>query len=138
MTDLRGPSKRVREDGCIFCDIVAGDAPARQVADGILNLGIYPLNPVTEGHFLVIPKNHVTDALASPGAAAGAVGDAAQWAWLMSERDPRYTSVNIITSVGKPATQTVFHLHVHVVPRTEGDGLALPWTNQLRGVAHER
>lgn len=114
----------------MFCDIIAGDAPAKQVADGILNLGIFPLNPVVEGHFLVIPKNHVSDAYVSPTAAAAAVGDAAQWAWLMSERDSRYRSVNIITSVGALATQTVFHLHIHVVPRTEGDGLTLPWTGQ--------
>ena len=47
----------------------------------------------------------------------------------MSDAPP---SANLITSIGAAATQTVFHLHVHVVPRHEGDGLLLPWSNQER------
>lgn len=104
---------------CPFCQIVAGEAPARRRAEWCDAVVIEPLNPVTPGHVLVIPKEHVGDALESPDATAVAMRRAAEWA---------IGPCNIITSVGAEATQTVFHLHVHVVPRHEGDGLALPWT----------
>lgn len=84
-----------------------------------------PLNPVTPGHFLVVPKAHVSNALQAPRAAGLAVRYAAELAGNMG-----LTAFNIITSSGRAATQTVFHLHVHIVPRHDGDGLALPWTGQ--------
>ena len=113
---------------CVFCQIVAGQAPATVKADGISSIMIEPLNPVVDGHLLVIPRDHVADAYENPSVTATAAFDAAQWAKMISWRDPRYESVNIITSVGEPATQSVFHLHLHIVPRRAGDGLALPWS----------
>lgn len=112
---------------CVFCDIVTGEAPATVLSDGISCIEIVPLNPVVDGHTIVIPRRHVTDAMDDPGVTAVAMHDAAQWTKMRSWRDPRYASVNFITSVGAPATQSVFHLHIHVVPRAVNDGLALPW-----------
>lgn len=85
-----------------------------------------PLNPVTPGHLLVVPKAHVRDAAENSFAAGAAMECAAMAARSVGD-------CNIITSVGPLATQTVYHLHVHVVPRREGDGLALPWTGQVSG-----
>ena len=119
------------DPNCIFCQIVAGDAPATVMADGISNLAIVPLNPVVDGHFLVIPKTHVPNAYADPGVTATAMHDATLWASLRADRDSRFASANIITSVGRPATQSVWHLHIHVVPRVYDDGLKLPWTDQV-------
>lgn len=113
---------------CPFCNIINGLAPATVTADGMHSIEIVPLNPVTGGHVIVIPKAHVTDALDNPQLTATVMFDAAQWSKLKADRDERYRSVNLITSVGAAATQTVRHLHIHVVPRREGDGLALPWT----------
>ncbi|AYN58878.1 histidine triad nucleotide binding protein [Arthrobacter phage Richie] len=112
---------------CPFCEILAGRGPAKFLADGISSIAIEPLNPVTPGHFIVIPRRHVADAYDDTSVTAMTMHDASQWAKMFSWRDKRYESVNFITSVGKPATQSVFHLHIHVVPRTENDGLALPW-----------
>jgi histidine triad (HIT) family protein len=112
---------------CPFCSIIAGEAPATFLADGTGSVAIEPLNPVTPGHFLVIPRTHVKDAYENPSVTATTMHDAAQWAHMFSWRDERYASVNLITSIGRPATQSVFHLHIHVVPRAENDGLALPW-----------
>jgi histidine triad (HIT) family protein len=78
-----------------------------------------PLNPVTRGHVLIASTAHVEDALADPVATAFVMRRAAEWAT---------APCNLITSVGAEATQTVRHLHIHVVPRSEADGLALPWT----------
>lgn len=110
---------------CIFCDIVSLKAPAKRVADTQNNIIIVPLNPVTPGHLLVIPKYHVEDLSTNPFISASAMKAASEY--LDRTDDPLYTSVNLITSKGTAATQSVFHLHLHIVPRRENDGLALPW-----------
>lgn len=112
---------------CIFCEIIAGRAPAKFLADGISSVMIEPLGPVVSGHLLVMPKTHVKDAYEEPYVTAKTMNDAASWARIFADRDPRYISANLITSIGRPATQSVFHLHIHVVPRAVNDGLALPW-----------
>lgn len=110
---------------CVFCEIVAGRAPATYRARGTSSIAIEPLNPVTPGHILVIPRAHVVDALEAPSVTAATMYDATLWANAFE-----LAPLNIITSVGHEATQTVFHLHVHLVPRRDGDGLNLPWTEQ--------
>lgn len=115
---------------CVFCDIIAGKAPAKHMGSWISTVVIEPLNPVTPGHLLVIPRAHVADALEDASVTATTMYDAAMCVNALSRVRPEYESVNIITSVGTPATQTVFHLHIHIVPRREADGLALPWTGQ--------
>ena len=106
---------------CIFCAIARGEAPAQVVCEWADALAIVPLNPVTDGHLLVIPRDHASDAGENPDATAAVMRHAATLSRV-------YPASNIITSIGAEATQTVFHLHVHVVPRLDGDGLHLPWT----------
>lgn len=84
-----------------------------------------PLNPVVPGHVMVIPRVHVEDFVTSPVVTAQVMKAASDYAY-----DVGMTDVNLITSKGEHATQTVFHLHVHLVPRWVGDGLHLPWTGQ--------
>lgn len=108
--------------GCVFCGrIDRGEYDY----DDTWNVAFQPLNPVTPGHFLVVPKKHVSNAFASPTLAGRALTFAA---FLANQMD--LGAANFITSAGSAATQTVFHLHVHVVPRRENDGLHLPWTGQ--------
>lgn len=106
---------------CVFCAIVNGDAPATIVQRTNMVIVIEPLNPVTPGHLLVIPTTHVEDFTSKPAASAFTMHAAAQVAAAIGP-------CNLITSKGREATQTIRHLHLHVVPRREGDGLALPWT----------
>jgi histidine triad (HIT) family protein len=89
-----------------------------------------PLDPVTPGHLLFVPAAHVTDAADDPYTTAMTFLTASDWAKVNHPG-----SFNLITSAGAEATQTVFHLHVHLVPRTEGDGLVLPWTVQVTQAA---
>jgi len=103
---------------CVFCAIIAGTEPATVVRQWVDAIAIVPLNPVTDGHLLVIPTAHIRDASESPHIAGQAMARAGELA-----RPP----FNIITSAGAEATQTVFHLHLHIIPRLAGDGLALPW-----------
>lgn len=116
---------------CIFCKIIAGEEPAKFLSDGVSSIEIEPLNPVVDGHTIVIPRTHVADAFEDPNVSSMTMWDASMWTKMRSWRDSRYESVNFITSVGKPATQSVFHLHIHVIPRAVNDGLALPWYSGL-------
>ena len=110
---------------CPFCEIVAGRMPATIVREWKEVLAFVPLNPVTLGHLLVIPKIHATDFGHAPYVSAYTMQCAAE---LANENDQ---PMNLITSRGSEATQSVFHLHLHLVPRAENDGLALPWTGQV-------
>ncbi|MBB0246991.1 HIT domain-containing protein [Streptomyces alkaliphilus] len=107
---------------CAFCAIVAGTAPATVMRTWPDAIAIVPLNPVVGGHWLVIPRVHVPDAAADPEVSAAVMRRAAEVIAHTGD------DCNLITSVGAPATQTVFHLHLHIVPRETGDGLPLPWT----------
>lgn len=111
---------------CVFCEIIAGRAPAAIVVDTWPDaIAIVPKNPVTLGHVLVIPRVHVDDMAEDPLVTAVTMARAAELATI--------GACNLITSRGEAATQTVRHLHVHVVPRRAGDGLHLPWTGQVTG-----
>lgn len=121
MTDHHDPDEHPE---CPFCDAdrIANPVTVRRSITGGVMCHIFePLNPVTPGHVLVAPVAHVTNAAESPLLAAAAMYVAAEWA-------ARHASANILTSIGVPATQTVRHLHLHVVPRELGDGLKLPWS----------
>ncbi|MFI0900590.1 HIT family protein [Streptomyces sp. NPDC020983] len=118
-------------DPCPFCEIVAGRAPATVVAEWPEALAIEPLNPVTRGHLLVIPRQHVRDFVENPQVSAATMLCAAEFLTGMG-------SYNLITSKGRPATQSVFHLHLHLIPRAEDDGLALPWYSGKSSKPRER
>lgn len=108
---------------CVFCQIVAGEAPATIVRRWRDAIAIVPLGPVVPGHLIVIPTVHVRDALERPTVTAAAVKRAAEIAPY---------PCNLIANVGRAATQSVWHLHWHIVPRAEDDGLSLPWYSGRR------
>jgi histidine triad (HIT) family protein len=101
---------------CPFCAIISGEAPATVVRIWPDAIAIEPILPVVDGHVLIIPRVHVSHACSDPVVTATTMHRAAEYA---RDEGP----LNIITSVGRAATQTVTHLHIHVVPRHDGDGL---------------
>jgi histidine triad (HIT) family protein len=108
--------------GCAFCDVLYFGAPAQVVGEWSDAIAIVPLHPVVDGHLLVIPRLHVPHALADSDVTAATMRRAVELA-----RTEGTAALNLITSIGAAATQTVAHLHIHIVPRAPGDGLALPW-----------
>jgi histidine triad (HIT) family protein len=108
---------------CVFCDErkIKSLVDYMYGADGSTHFVFEPLDPVVPGHLLVVPSQHVQDATEEPLVTSMAAGVAARVA-------QRYRAANIITSIGVPATQSITHLHWHVVPRRHGDGLLLPWS----------
>jgi histidine triad (HIT) family protein len=113
---------------CIFCKIVAGQLPATIVDEDERTVAFLDIAPATRGHALVIPRSHSADLLGVEQTDLEAVALAAQrLAGRMKERLGA-AGVNLINSCGAAAWQTVFHFHVHVIPRYEHDPLQLPWT----------
>ena len=118
-------------NGCPFCQRIAAGDYDRRISGRLDAVTFEPLNPVTAGHRLVVPVTHVTSALGHPAIAADAMAAAVLVAGHYGIRE-----CNFITSAGTAATQTVMHLHIHVVPRRDGDGLHLPWTAQQKVIHH--
>lgn len=112
---------------CIFCKIVAGELPARIVDEDERTIAFMDIAPATRGHALVIPRAHAADLLSVDQADLQAVALAAQRLATRIKERLGADGVNLINSCGASAWQTVFHFHVHVIPRYEGDPLRLPW-----------
>lgn len=115
------------ETDCIFCKIVAGELPARKVDEDELTIAFMDISPATRGHALVIPRAHARDLLEIEPEALKATVLAAQ---RLARRMPQRLGadgVNLLNSCGQAAWQTVFHFHIHVIPRYAGDPLQLPW-----------
>lgn len=105
---------------CVFCGIAAGTEPATIIREWPGALALVAHNPVAAGHLLVIPREHVQDATTWPWVTAMVMRCAAELA-------AGHPASNMIISNGAAATQSVYHLHAHVVPRAPGDQLMVPW-----------
>src|SRR3954463_16471034 len=112
---------------CIFCKVLAGEIPAQMVDEDEHTVAFMDINPWTRGHALVIPREHSTDLLEVPDDdLARTAAGAKRLARSMKER-LGCDGVNLINSCGAAAWQTIFHFHVHVIPRYDDDPLRLPW-----------
>jgi histidine triad (HIT) family protein len=117
----------MRDPDCIFCKIVAGELPATIVDEDERTISFMDISPATRGHALVIPREHSPDLLSVEHEDLSAVALAAQRLAGMLKQRLGADGVNLLNSCGAVAFQTVFHFHVHVIPRYEGDPLRLPW-----------
>ena len=117
-----------RDPDCIFCKIVAGELPAQIVDEDELTVTFMDINPATRGHMLAIPRRHSRDLLEIEREDLEAVAVAAQRAARKAHDRLGPDGVNLLNSQGQAAWQTVFHFHIHIIPRYEGDPLRLPWT----------
>lgn len=114
-------------EDCVFCRIVHQDPEGQIEWWGTDSVVITPRDPVVEGHKLVIPRKHAVDSLDYPSLTGRVATDAANYC-----NEHYLQEHNLITSCGSVATQTIFHLHWHIVPRQKNDGLTLPWTGQKK------
>jgi histidine triad (HIT) family protein len=114
-------------DDCIFCAIAAGEAPATIVAEDERTVAFMDISPATNGHLLVIPRAHYEDVLVIDDADLDATMHAARAMARRVKDRLGADGVNLLNSCGRAAWQTVFHFHVHVIPRYDDDPLKLPW-----------
>jgi histidine triad (HIT) family protein len=112
---------------CLFCKIVAGDIPSTRVYEDERTIAFMDINPGTRGHLLVIPRAHAQDLLEIDAEDLAACAHTAQVMAHRVKDKLGADGINLINSCGQKAWQTVFHFHVHVIPRYDGDPLRLPW-----------
>ena len=112
---------------CIFCKIIADELPALIISEDERTISFMDIAPATRGHALVIPRAHAIDLLSVDAEDLQAVALAAQRLALRIKQRLRADGVNLLNSCGAAAWQTVFHFHVHVIPRYRDDPLRLPW-----------
>ena len=117
----------MRDPDCIFCKIVAGELPGQIVEEDERTVAFMDINPATRGHALVVPRRHSRDLLEIDAEDLGAVAVAAQRLAQRVHDRLGADGVNLLNARGSAAWQTVFHFHMHVIPRYEGDPLRLPW-----------
>jgi histidine triad (HIT) family protein len=113
---------------CIFCKIVAGDLPATIVDQDERTVSIMDINPATRGHALVIPRKHSRGLLEIEREDLDATLLASQRLGRRASERLGAAGVNLLNSCGEAAWQTVFHFHMHVIPRYRDDPLRLPWS----------
>jgi histidine triad (HIT) family protein len=112
---------------CLFCKIAAGEIPSTRVDEDERTVAFMDINPATPGHLLVIPREHSADLLEVPEEDLDAVMQMARKLARRAHERLGADGVNLLNSCGAAAWQTVFHFHVHVIPRYGGDPLQLPW-----------
>ena len=114
-------------EDCLFCGIVAGDVPGQIVDSDEHTVAFMDINPATPGHALVVPRRHSVDLMeVSDEDLTNTMLAARRLARRIRERLAP-DGFNILNSCGAAAWQTVFHFHVHVIPRYSDDPLRLPW-----------
>jgi histidine triad (HIT) family protein len=125
------PDTRRVTNGCIFCLIVAGDAPASVVHDDGVVVAFMDLYPVTPGHTLVVPKAHSLGLRDLPDDIGARMWAVARRVAQALDRSPlRSDGVNLFLADGEAAGQDVFHTHLHVIPRYAGDGFVVHGTRR--------
>ena len=116
-----------RDPGCIFCKIVAGEIPSFKLYEDGETVAFMDINPVHDGHCLVIPKRHYPTVFdVAPDAFAAAARTAIKVAKAVNAAI-KPDGLNLIQSNGPGAAQSVQHFHLHVLPRRMRDGLAINW-----------
>ena len=112
---------------CLFCGIVAGSIPSEKVDENERTVAFMDINPATPGHALVVPRVHSADLMEIGEEDLTATILAAQRLSTRMKDALDADGIDLIHASGAAAWQTVFHFHIHVVPRYEDDPLKLPW-----------
>ncbi|MGN0384204.1 MAG: HIT family protein [Eubacterium sp.] len=117
----------MRDDNCIFCKIANGDIPSTTLYEDDDFRVIFDISPATYGHALILPKEHAANVFElSEGSAAKVFVLAKKIASALKELTG-CDGVNILQNNGKAANQTVFHFHMHIIPRYENDTAVITW-----------
>jgi len=115
------------DSNCIFCKIVAGQIPCFKLHEDEYTLAFMDINPGNPGHALAIAKEHWENFAAMPAPRLGPVLATAQRVAKAIETALRPDGINLLQANGPGAAQSVFHFHVHILPRRIGDELKMNW-----------
>lgn len=133
----------MRKDDCIFCKIANGEIPAKTIYEDEDFRVILDLGPATRGHALILPKEHAANLYELPDEIASkALVVAKRMAAKMTEA-LQCDGFNVIQNNGEVAGQTVFHFHIHLIPRYRNDGQNISWvpgecsSEELEGIKNQ-
>ncbi len=119
---------------CIFCKIVQGQIPCAKVYEDELTLAFMDIGQASEGHVLVASKRHAANLLELTAEEAGAVMQTAQRIAAAAAQTFEPEGITLFQANGAAGGQTVFHFHLHVLPRRTGDGLSIAWQRNEPGM----
>lgn len=118
----------MRDDNCIFCKLANGDIPTRSIyEDDDFNV-ILDMSPATKGHALILPKSHAKNLYELPDETAAKVMVLAKKLATEMTEKLGADGFNLVQNNNEIAGQTVFHFHLHLIPRYEGDNQKINWT----------
>ena len=117
----------MREKDCIFCKIANGDIPSKTLYEDEEFKVILDVGPATRGHALILPKNHYANLYELPDETAVKVMLLAKKMAVIMTEKLGCDGFNLVHNNGKAAGQTVFHFHLHLIPRYKEDGQTLGW-----------
>lgn len=117
----------MREDNCIFCKIANGDIPSKTIYEDNDFRVILDLGPATKGHALILPKDHYANLYELPEVVAGNVFKLAKKMATQMTKKLNCDGFNIVQNNGEVAGQTVFHFHMHLIPRYKEDNQRIGW-----------
>ncbi len=115
------------DNDCIFCKIANGEIPSSTIYEDDMFRVILDLSPATKGHALIIPKNHMANIFEMDESTAGKVFVLASRSAKALKDALHCDGLNIVQNNGEIAGQTVFHFHMHIIPRYEGDNQNINW-----------
>ena len=115
------------DPNCIFCKIIAGTIPCFKLYEDERTLSFLDINPANPGHALVIPKNHAPNLISSDDADLAAVMATVRRVANAIEKAVRPYGINLLQANGPGAAQSVFHFHMHILPRVKDDDLMMNW-----------
>lgn len=121
-------------ESCVFCEIVAGTSPYSRLAESAHALAFLTIGPLREGHALVVPKRHVVEYPEASASELAAIFELGAEVARRQRNALGSTGETLFLASGLAGEQSVFHLHLHVVPRHEGDGIDLTswWEQRLQ------
>ncbi len=117
----------MKDDHCIFCKIANGEIPSTTLYEDEDFRVIFDLNPATEGHALILPKEHFADLTELPAAISGRVMPLAGKIGSAMKAGLGAAGFNVVQNNGEAAGQTVRHFHTHIIPRYGNDGEMVLW-----------
>ena len=117
----------MRKDDCIFCKIANGDIPSKTLYEDDEFRVILDLGPATKGHALILPKDHFANLYELPDETAAKVMQLAKKMAAQMTEKLGCDGFNLVQNNGETAGQTVFHFHLHLIPRYENDGQKIGW-----------
>ena len=119
----------MRKDDCIFCKIANGEIPSSAVYEDDDFRAIMDISPAAPGHVIILPKEHAANVFELPTELAAKVLPIAAKIAKAVQEETGCEGVNILQNNGEAAGQTVFHFHMHVIPRYFGDTVEIKWVN---------